>query len=65
MRTFVFSQKNSGASMIISAKNLKEAEEELDDYLKSSYGWRVDDEEGEEEDEEDDVVNYDEEAKQF
>lgn len=49
MRTFTFTQKNSGIAIILSAGNLEEAEIILEDTVKDNYGWRVEDEEGEEE----------------
>ncbi len=49
MKTFMFTQKNSSVTVILSADNIDEAEEILFDTVQSDYGWRVDNEEGEEE----------------
>lgn len=50
MRTFIFYQKNSSAILTLSANTFEEAEEELKEIVKSTYGWRVEDEKGEEKD---------------
>ena len=51
MRTFIFYQNNSSATMTISAPTYDEAWETLSDEVSSTWGWRCDDEEGEGEDE--------------
>lgn len=51
MKTFVFTQKNSGVVIVITAEDFTEAEQILNDTVKDNYGWRVDNEEGEEDDE--------------
>jgi len=50
-KTFNFYQKNSSATFSISADSFEEAEEELFNTVKDSYGWKVEDEDGEDEDE--------------
>jgi hypothetical protein len=40
MSTFVFTQKNSGVAVTISADTYEEAEAELFEVVKSDYGWR-------------------------
>lgn len=52
MKTYTFYQKNSSAILTLTANTFEEAEEELKEIVKSTYGWRVEDEEGEEKDEE-------------
>ena len=49
MKTFNFYQKNSSVCVTLSADNFEEAEEILFDHVKSSYGWRVEDEHGKDE----------------
>lgn len=46
LRTFIFSSKNSSASVVISAKSFEEAEKEIEEYGGS---WSCDDIEGEKE----------------
>ena len=60
MKTFIFNQKNSSITVILTADNLEEAEESLTNTVKNTYGWRVQDPEGEiedwyDEDDEDDA----------
>tara|TARA_R110000824_G_scaffold224290_2_gene411970 strand:+ start:227 stop:382 length:156 start_codon:yes stop_codon:yes gene_type:complete len=50
MKTFTFTQKYGNASVILSADNFEEAEEQLFDIVQGDCGWRVEDEDGEEED---------------
>ena len=50
MKTFIFTQKNSSATIVLSAENFEEALKELEDHTEDTYGWRVEDEEGEDED---------------
>jgi hypothetical protein len=45
-KTFNFYQKNSSATVSLSADSFKEAEQELFNLVKDDYGWRVDDEDG-------------------
>jgi hypothetical protein len=54
MKTFHFYHKNSSVRVTLSADNFEEAEETLFDYVKSTYGWRVEDEDGEAEEWDDD-----------
>ena len=49
MRTYNFYHKNSSALLTLSAETFDEAEKELTNLLKDTYGWRVEDEEGESE----------------
>jgi hypothetical protein len=52
-KTFNFYQKNSSATVSLSADSFKEAEQELFNLVKDDYGWRVDDEDGEDEEDDD------------
>lgn len=47
MKTFTFYQKNSSVIVTLSAPTFNKAEAELFDHVKSTYGWRVIDEDGE------------------
>jgi hypothetical protein len=47
LRTFTFYQKNSSAVLTLSAPSFEQAEEDLKEIVKDTYGWRVEDEEGE------------------
>lgn len=49
MKTFIFVEQNGSGTLTLSAPNLEEAERELDEKVKHSSNWRVEDEEGEEE----------------
>ncbi|MEK6829822.1 MAG: hypothetical protein AABY15_06915 [Nanoarchaeota archaeon] len=49
MKTFLFYQKNSSATITLSANNFGEAEELLEEIVKDANSWTVEDEDGEEE----------------
>ncbi len=48
-RTFIFSEKNGNASIILSAKNYEDALEYLDTITANKEFWRVENEEGDQE----------------
>jgi len=48
MKTFIFIQKNGSGTLTLSAPNYDEAIEVLNDTVKDSMDWRVEDEDGEE-----------------
>tara|TARA_R110000772_G_scaffold6250_2_gene21917 strand:- start:1798 stop:1953 length:156 start_codon:yes stop_codon:yes gene_type:complete len=47
LKTFNFYQKNSSATLSLSAETFEEAEQDLGDHVSDTYGWRCDNEEGE------------------
>lgn len=47
IKTFVFHQKNGNATIILSALDFNDAEENLHDIVEDSLGWRCEDEDGE------------------
>lgn len=56
-KTFNFYQKNSSATVSLSANSFEEAEQELFNIVKDDYGWRVDDEDGEDDEDWDEDHN--------
>ncbi len=46
-KTFIFTEKNGSGVITISAFNLDDAIETLNEMVTESMGWRVDNEEGE------------------